>query len=392
MAFAPATVTGNWNYPTPIRFGPGAIEHLAVACAELGIERPLLVTDRGLASLPITEQALTVCQDAKLGVALYADVHANPAGPDVDGGVEALHAGDHDGVIAFGGGSALDVGKAIALMAGQTRPLWDFEDIGDWYTRVDVSAMVPVVAVPTTSGTGSEVGRCSVIVNTEQQRKVVVFHPNVLPGRVIADPALTLGLPPGITAGVGLDALAHNLEAFLAPGFHPMADGIALEGIRLVQTALVRAVNDGSDLEARAHMMAASLMGATSFQKGLGAVHALSHPIGVAHRAHHGTTNGVVMPYVLRFNRPAIEDRVVRLARYLDLPDVSFEGFVNWTLQLREVVGIPHTTAELGMTEPECAAFAPSAAADPTAATNPIPLTEEILEALYRKALVGDLS
>ncbi len=377
----------NWNYPTAVRFGPGAIGELPDACAELGMRRPLLITDAGLADLPITRDALA----SVAGAGLFAGVHGNPAGPDVDAGIAALKAGDHDGVIAFGGGSALDVAKTVAMCAFQDRPIWDFEDAGDNWTRVDVGKMLPVVAVPTTSGTGSEVGRCSVIVNEAEGRKVVLFHARMLPERVIADPALTLGLPPGLTAGVGMDALAHNLEAYLAPGFHPMADGIAIEGIRLVHRSLVRAVEHGDDLDARSDMMAASMMGATAFQKGLGAIHSLSHPIGVKYDAHHGTCNAVVMPYVLHFNRSATEDRLVRLARYLDLPSPTFDGFVTWTLELRERLAIPHTTSGLGMTEDDVDAFAPYAAADPTAATNPIPLTVENLAGLYRDCLAGRL-
>jgi len=383
---------GNWNYPTSIRFGAGRIAELAEACSELGIERPLLVTDPGVAALSITAQALAVCRDGGLGVALFSEVRANPVDANVDAGVAAMRAGDHDGVIAFGGGSALDVGKTLALMRGQSRPLWDFEDIGDNWTRADASAIAPIVAVPTTSGTGSEVGRCSVIVDESAHRKVVVFHPEMMPARVVADPALTLGLPPRVTAGVGMDALAHNLEAYLAPGFHPQADGIAIEGIRLVDSALIRAVEDGSDLTARSEMMAAALMGATAFQKGLGAIHSLSHPVGAHHDSHHGLTNGVFLPYVLVFNRPAIEERIVRLARYLDLEDASFDGFLAWTLSLRAATGVPHSIDALGVTEAEAHDLAEEAVVDPTAATNPIPLDVPSLERMYRKALAGDLS
>jgi len=389
-------VTGSWNYPTPIRFGPGRIAELADACRELGIARPLLLTDRGILPLPITAGAMDVLRSAGLAASLFGDVGGNPEGGDVDRGLAALRAGDCDGVVAFGGGSALDVGKAVALMAGQTRPLWDFEDVGDNHLRVDTDGMLPVVAVPTTSGTGSEVGRCSVIVNPDDPgapggRKIIVFHARMLPGRVIADPELTVGLPPKITAAVGMDALAHNLEAYCAPGFHPMADGIAVEGIRLVAESLHQAVYDGADVGARASMLVASTMGATAFQKGLGAIHSLSHPVGVALHAHHGLTNAVFMPYVLVHNRPAIEDRICRLAAWMGLADASFDGFLRWVLDLREGIGIPHTTAALGFEEHHAAALAPAAAADPTAPTNPIPVTAADLEALYRKALVGAL-
>lgn len=388
----PTQLSGRWNYPTAIRFGAGMLQELPEACSELGMQRPLLVTDPALASLPPVQQALQVNEEAGLATGLFRDVQPNPRGVDVTRGVEALKAGSHDGVIAMGGGSALDVGKAIALMAGQERPLWDFEDREDWWTRADEGAMVPCVAVPTTSGTGSEVGRCSVIVNEQEQRKVIIFHPRMMPARVVADPAVTVGLPAALTAGVGMDALAHNLEAFCAPGFHPLADGIALEGMRLVHQSLREAVMDGSNLEARAHMMIAATMGATAFQKGLGAIHALSHPVGVALHAHHGTTNGVVMPYVLVFNRSAIKERMDHLARFLGLPGAGFDAVLRWVLELREAIQIPHTLQALGMTEDQCDELAPSAATDPTAPTNPVPLNTKNLEGLYRKSLTGDLS
>ena len=380
----------SYNYPTPIRFGPGRVAELAEACDEVGIDRPLLVTDPGLAGLPITERAVAVCREAGQGVAVFSDVKPNPVGANVDAGVEAFHAGNHDGVIAFGGGSAMDVAKAVALMAHHDRPLWDFEDAGDNWLRADPAKIAPIVGVPTTSGTGSEVGRCSVIVDEETARKVVIFHPLLLPAKVIDDPELTVGLPPHITAAVGMDALSHNLEAYCAPGFHPMADGIATEGIRLCLEALEAAVADGSDIDARSKMMAASTMGATAFQKGLGAMHSLSHPIGAALDAHHGLTNAVVMPYVLVFNRPAIEERIDRLAAFCGV-EGGFSGFLQRILQLRERIGIPHTTASLGMTDALCTELAPKAAIDPTAGTNPIPLDADNLAGLYRASLAGEL-
>ena len=384
--------TGNWNYPTAVRFGPGRITELPEACRELGMSRPLLVTDAGVAALDITTRTLGICRDSGLEVGLFSDVRPNPVGANLDAGVAVMRSGDHDGVIAFGGGSALDVAKAIALMRGQDRPVWDFEDIGDNWTRADAEAIAPIVAVPTTSGTGSEVGRCSVIVDEAEHRKVVIFHPKMMPGRVVADPELTLGLPPRVTAGVGMDALAHNLEAYCAPGFHPQADGIAVEGLRLVDSALVRAVEDGSNIAARSQMMAAALMGATAFQKGLGAIHSLSHPVGAHHDSHHGMTNAVFLPYVLVFNRSAIEERIVRLAAYMGLGDASFDGFLQWSLDLRSAIGVPHTVDALGMTEDEVSRFAAEAVVDPTAPSNPIPLDTSALERMYRKALAGDLS
>ena len=312
-------LSGNWNYPTAIRFGAGRISELPDACRQLGMSRPLLVTDAGLAGLPMIDTAVSACCDDGLGCKLYADVQGNPVEANVTDGVAAYRAGGHDGVVAFGGGSALDVGKAVALMVGQTRPLWDFEDREDWYTRVNVDGMAPVVAVPTTSGTGSEVGRASVITDERDHTKKIIFHPRMLPAMVIADPELTVGLPPDITAAVGMDALSHNLEAFCSPFYHPMAQGMALEGMRLIKEWLPIAFRQGSDIDARAHMMVASTMGAAAFQKGLGGMHAMSHPCGAVLDTHHGLTNAVVMPYVLVFNRAAVESRLTDLARYLNL-------------------------------------------------------------------------
>ncbi len=380
---------GNWNYPTAIRFGAGRIAELAEACTSLGMSRPLLVTDAGLARLPIVSEAVAANNAAGLPTGLFSEVRGNPVGANVEAGVTAYRAGDHDGVIAFGGGSALDVAKAIALMVGQDRPLWDFEDVGDNYTRVNVAGMAPVVAVPTTAGTGSEVGRASVITDASDHTKKIIFHPGMLPALVIADPALTVGLPATLTAWTGIDALSHCLEAFCAPGFHPQADGIAVEGIRLISRSLERAVADGSDIEARAMMMAASSMGATAFQKGLGAMHALAHPVGAVLDAHHGLTNAVFMPYVLTFNRPAIAERIGDLARYIGLDQPTFAGFHAWVLGLRERLGIPHTADALGVTEELIADLGRRAAADPSAGGNPIPVDAAALSGLYRQSLRG---
>jgi alcohol dehydrogenase class IV len=381
--------TANWNYPTAIRFGAGRIRELPDACRALGVSDPLLVTDAGLARLPIVERALAILTSAGLACRVFADVRGNPVEANVMAGVEVFREGGHDGVIAFGGGSALDAGKAIALMVGQTRPLWDFEDREDWYTRVDLRALAPVVAVPTTSGTGSEVGRAAVITDLADHTKKIIFHPRMLPGMVIADPELTLDLPPAVTAAVGMDALSHNLEAYCARGFHPMADGIAVEGVRLIREWLPVAVHDGGNLEARAAMMVASSMGATAFQKGLGAMHSLSHPCSANLDTHHGLTNAVVMPYVLERNRAAIEDRMARLAAWLRLPEPSFDAALAWILELRQQIGIPATLADLGVREEHAAAFAPQAHADPSTGGNPVPLTVADFEDLYRRAITG---
>ncbi len=388
----PTDPIGNWSFPAPIRFGAGRISELPQACLELGIRRPLLVTDPGLAALPMVGEAVASCAQAGLACAVFSDVRANPVEANVHDGVAALRDGDHDGLVAFGGGSALDVGKAIGFMAGQSRPIWDFEDREDWWTRAAEDGMLPVVAVPTTSGTGSETGRASVITDARAEHtKRIIFHPRMMPGRVILDPELTVGLPAHLTAAVGMDALSHSLEAYSSPVFHPLAQGIALEAMRLIRDALPAAVKNPSDLAARSRMQVAAAMGSTAFQKGLGAMHALSHPCSSLLDTHHGLTNAVVMPYVLVFNRPAVETKMAALARYLDLPDPSFPGVLDWILALREEIGIPHTLKGIGVDASFARRMAPMAAADPSAATNPVPLDTGALERLYLRAIDGVL-
>jgi alcohol dehydrogenase class IV len=383
--------TANWSYPTAVRFGPGRIKELADACRVAGISRPLLVTDAGLAKLPITQRTIDLLKEAGFPVTMFSDVQPNPVDSNLEAGIAAFRAGGHDGVVAFGGGSGLDTGKVIAFMAGQTRPLWDFEDIGDWWTRADADWIAPVVAVPTTAGTGSEVGRAGVITQESTNTKKVIFHPKMMPKVVICDPELTVGMPPAITMGTGMDALAHCLEAYCAPSYHPMAEGIAVEGMRLVFANLPKAVTNGQDLEARAHMMSAAAMGATAFQKGLGAIHALSHPVGALYHTHHGTTNGVFMPYVLVFNRPAIEAKIERLAGFLDI-DGGFEGFLAAVLDLRKKTGVPHDLKGLGVDGSRVDTIVEMSLVDPTAGGNPIPLTKEGSRKLFDAALKGDVT
>ncbi len=384
------TLTGNWNYPTLIRFGAGRIAELPDACRMLGMRRPLLITDAALAKLPMVGDAQRSCSAAGLDCAVYSNVQSNPVADNVMSGVAAYKAGQRDGVVAFGGGSALDVGKAVGLMVGQSRPLFDFEDRADWYTRVNTTRLAPVVAVPTTAGTGSEVGRAAVITDLEDHTKKIIFHPRMMPGAVIEDPELTVGLPASVTAATGMDALSHCLEAFCAPSFHPLAEGIAVEGIRLIKEWLPAAVENGRDICARAHMLIASSMGATAFQKGLGAMHSLSHPCGANLDTHHGLTNAVVMPYVLVWNRPAIEAKMQRLAAYMGLGD-GFDAILEWVLSLRRRIGIPNTLASLGVREEHAAAFAPQALADPSTPTNPLPMQEADFEQLYRHCILGTL-
>ncbi|HYE29713.1 MAG TPA: iron-containing alcohol dehydrogenase [Allosphingosinicella sp.] len=376
----------NWNYPTAIRFGAGRAAELPDACRAIGIGRPLLVTDPALAEMPMVRDAL-----AASDAALFCAIHPNPLGDDVEAGLDAYRRDRHDGVIAFGGGSALDVGKAIAFMSGQKRPLWDFEDKEDWWLRADPAGIAPVVAIPTTAGTGSEVGRAAVILDAAAGVKKIIFHPRMLPGAVILDPALTLGLPPNVTAATGMDALSHCLEVYCAPGFHPMADGISAEGTRLVYRWLARAVEHGADIDARGHMLAAAAMGATAFQKGLGGMHALSHPIGALIGSHHGLTNAVLMPYVLAYNRPAVAERLARLAGYVGLADASFDGFLAWIVELRRRLAIPHRLSELGVTDRDLAPIARMAEADPSAAGNPLPFDAAAARTILDSAMAGEI-
>ena len=380
------SLVGNWSYPTSIKFGAGRISELASACAQAGISRPLLVTDRGLAALPITASTLNLMASAGLGRAIFSDVDPNPNEHNLAAGVAAYKDGDHDGVIAFGGGSGLDLGKMVDFMAGQSRPVWDFEDIGDWWTRANARAIAPIVAVPTTAGTGSEVGRASVITNSQSQEKKIIFHPKVLPSVVICDPELTVGMPPAITAGTGLDAFVHCVEAFSSPHYHPMSQGIAIEGMKLVIDNLPRAYQDGADIEARAHMMSAAAMGATAFQKGLGAIHALSHPLGAMHHTHHGTTNAVCMPAVLQLNRPAIQQRFDRIASYLGI-DGGFDGFCNFVDEFNSKLGIPKRMSDLGVTNPDIDRLIATALQDPSCHGNPIPLTPQNTRSLFEAVL-----
>jgi alcohol dehydrogenase class IV len=380
------SLTGNWSYPTAIKFGAGRIAELPEACAQAGMKRPLLVTDRGLRDLPITTATLDIMEAAGLGRAIFADVDPNPNEMNLAAGLEVYKAGGHDGVIAFGGGSGLDLGKMVAFMSGQSRPVWDYEDIGDWWTRADPDGIAPIIAVPTTAGTGSEVGRASVITNSETHVKKIIFHPKVLPSVVIADPELTVGMPQAITAGTGLDAFAHCVEAFSSPHYHPMSQGIALEGMRLVKDYLPRAYAIGTDIEARAQMMSAAAMGATAFQKGLGAIHALSHPVGAVYGTHHGTTNAVCMPAVLRLNAPAIEQRFDRAAAYLGI-EGGFAGFQSFVQEFNDSLGIPRSLTEMGVGRDRIDTLTAMALEDPSCGGNPVPLTADNVKALFEEII-----
>lgn len=386
-----ASLNANWSYPTAIRFGAGRIAELPAALAATGIRKPLFVTDPGLVALPIVKKTLAILDEAKVEYAVFSKVDGNPTLANLDEGLAVYKAGGHDGVVAFGGGSAMDIGKTIAFMSGQTRPVFDFEDRADWWTRADPKGIAPIIAVPTTAGTGSEVGRASVVTDPSDHTKKIIFHPLMLPKIVISDPELTVDLPAKITAWTGMDALSHSLEAFCSPFFHPMSAGIALEGMRLVKDWLPKAVKDGHDIQARSQMLIASSMGAVAFQKGLGAMHAMSHPSSSLRGTHHGLTNAVVMPYVLAFNAKAIDAKLAAAARYLDLPGQSASSFVDWVLAIREELAIPHTLKEIGVDETVLPEAARMAELDPSTGGNPVPVTAADYDLLFRNAINGKL-
>ncbi|NKB62341.1 MAG: iron-containing alcohol dehydrogenase [Gammaproteobacteria bacterium] len=364
-------MNANWNYPTAVKAGAKRVNEIAQICAELNVTSPLLVTDPGLAALPMVDAVVETAKQAGLDIAVFSNIKPNPTGTNVNDGIEVYRQGGHDGVIAFGGGSGLDAGKAIAVAANQNCSMWDLEDIGDNWLNADPAKIPPIIAIPTTAGTGSEVGRASVIVHEEQERKAIIFHPKMLPEVVILDPELTLGLPAKLTAATGMDALSHNLEAFCSPLYHPMAEGIAIEGIRLIKNHLSTAVREGSNIEARMQMLVASSMGATAFQRGLGAMHALAHPLGAIYDAHHGMLNAILMPYVLIANQSVIKEPLARLARYLEL-EPDFDGFLQWVIEMRKELGIPNDLATIGIDDERIGELGEMAVADPSAGTNPI--------------------
>ncbi len=380
----------DWSYPTAIRFGAGRITELADTCQVIGIENPLVVTDPGMIELQAMDAVRNALADGSVDPAMFTDLRPNPVGRDVDAGVAAFRAGGHDGVVAVGGGSALDVGKVVAFMAGQVRPMWDFDDVGDHWRRADTDTIAPVIAVPTTAGTGSEVGRAGVVIDESTRRKVVIFHPKMMPAAVICDPELTVDLPRILTVGTGIDALTHSLEAICAPTLHPLSHGIGIEGCRLVFDHLPRVVDQPDDIESRGQMMIAAAMGAVAFQKGLGGIHALSNPIGAHFDTHHGMTNAVVMPYVLAANRAAIESTIESLAAYVGIAG-GFDGFLEHVLDLRAAMDVPHTLIDLGVDPDANEVIAAEAEADPSAAGNPIPFDRAMAAAVFDAACSGTL-
>ena len=382
----------NWNYPTTIWIGDNRIKDISLACKSLNIQKPLFVTDNGLIKKKIILSTLKILQKDKISIEVFSNVLSNPTGANVSEGVASFKKNNCDGVIAFGGGSSLDVGKAIAFMSGQTLPIWDFEDIGDNWTKANAKKIAPIIAIPTTAGTGSETGRAAVILNEETGVKKIIFHPKFLPSIVILDPILTVELPSDITAATGMDALAHNLEAFCAPGYHPMADGIALEGMRLINKFLLKSFNDGTNIEARMNMLTAASMGSTAFQKGLGAIHSLSHPLNALNNIHHGLSNAIFMPYVLIFNKDVIEKKIIKICDYLELEKRSFDGFIEWILDLRKKLGIPHKLSEIIHEKDfDIDRLSEMALADPSTGGNPKKLTVADMKNMYLKSFSGNL-
>ena len=385
-------IKSNWNYPTTVWFGEGRVNDLYIGCKNLNITSPLLVTDQDLVKTDLVKKIISDNNLKKLSMKIFSQVKGNPVGSNVEEGVKAFKEGHHNGVIALGGGSGLDVGKAIAFMAAQTKPIWDFEDVGDNWTKANSDGIAPIIAVPTTAGTGSETGRASLITNEKNQTKKIIFHPKILPSIVILDPCLTVGLPSKITASTGMDALAHNLEAYCASGYHPMADGIALEGISLIKKWLPVAVKDGKNLEARSNMLVAATMGSTAFQKGVGAIHSLSHPVNSVYNIHHGLSNAIFMPYVLTFNRKEIEKKIIKLSEYLELEEKSFNSFLKWILNLRKDLNIPHKLSDVTNVKPEeIDKLSQMALEDPSTPGNPKKLTLDDMKLLYEYSLEGKL-
>ncbi len=375
----------NWNYPTNVWFGVDRTKEIQKACNTLGIKNPLIVTDPGLLQTSIIDE---INSSLSSNTQIYSDVQGNPTGSNVTNGVKVFLEGNHDGVIAIGGGSGMDAGKGIAFLAYQSKPLWDFEDIGDWWTRADSSVIKPIIAIPTTAGTGSEVGRAAVFLNEENHKKKIIFHPKMLPQIAILDPSLTLNLPKSITAGTGMDALAHCIEAYSSPFYHPMAEGTALEGLRLVKENIQEVYHNGNNVEARSHMLVASMMGAAAFQKGLGAIHSITHPVNSLYKTHHGTTNGTVMPFVLNYNRSVIEDKFTRLANFLDIKN-GFEGIVDWIIELKKEMEIPETLKDMGINEGDEIILAPLAQEDPSTGANPLEMTVERFQELILNCISG---
>ncbi len=377
----------NWNYPTTIWIGKNRIKDLAEGCKNFNIKKPLFVSDKSLIELPMTKKIINNFKNFNI----FSNFLGNPSETNIEDGVEIYKKNNCDGVIAFGGGSALDVGKTIAFMSCQSKPLWEFEDIGEYWKKANHNDISKIIAVPTTAGTGSETGRATVIMNEKIGVKKIIFHPKMLPSLVILDPNLTINLSPGMTAATGMDALAHNLEAFCAPGFHPMADGIAIEGIRLIKNSLLLAVKDGNNIEARLDMLTAATMGSTAFQKGLGGIHSLSHPVNAQLNIHHGLSNAIFMPYVLTYNKKEILGKITSICKYLDLEE-NFDSFIDWILEFRKELNIPHKLSDVvDKNKIDIGKLSQMALEDPSTSSNPKKLTKEDMKIMYQHSISGDL-
>jgi alcohol dehydrogenase class IV len=386
-----------WNYPTEIFCGAGALDTLAERCLLLGMRNPLLVTDPGM--LPLEPLALLKAhlQQADITFAVFSDIASNPSMADVARGVATFNAGKHDSLIALGGGSAMDAAKGISLSAVDPEGLVRFEwsqIIAHYPSLADFPrlGLPKLIALPTTAGTGSELGREAVLTQSEQNIKRVISHPELLPATVILDPVLTRGLPGALTAATGMDALTHHIEAFCSPLYHPMSSGIAVEGIRLIQQHLTDAHVDGQNIVAREGMLVASAMAAVAFQKGLGGVHALAHPLGARYHKHHGLLNAILLPYVLIANQQAISEDITRLARYLELKQPDFAGFLDWVLGLRKQLGIPHSLGEIGLDAEAAVWVGEQALADISSSdTNACVLDAAAYSQIFRNAVEGVL-
>ena len=381
----------NWNYPTTVWVGENRIKDLTIACIDLGINRPLFITDKDLIHLKFIKEIISEVKKSFKELKFFSNFSGNPVGENVDEGVNEFKKNNCDGIIAIGGGSALDVGKAVAFMSCQDRPIWDFEDVGDYWKRANDKNIAPIIAIPTTAGTGSETGRASAIINKNTGIKKIIFHPKILPSIVILDPKLTIELSPRLTAATGMDALAHNLEAFCATNFHPMADGIALEGMKLIKSSLLVAFKDGGNIEARQNLLVASSMGSTAFQKGLGAIHSLSHPVNAQYNIHHGLSNAIFMPYVLTFNKNSIEKKIISICDYLGL-DKKFDSFLEWILDLRKELGIPHKLSDvMDCSKINLDELSLMAYEDPSTSGNPRKIDKDDLKMMYEHSITGDL-
>ena len=377
----------DWSFPVPIAYGPGRLKEIAGFCRDAGMSRPLVVTDRGSAALPFLADLMRLLSEGGLHAALYSEISPNPRDDEIAGGRAMFRDGGHDGIIAIGGGSGMDGGKAIALTATNDIDLWAFEFE---QTPPDMSAHAPfppLITIPTTAGTGAETESTAMITDTAKGMKWCIWHAELKPALALLDPEITLGLPPHLTAWTGADALVHAIEAYCVPGFHPLCDGVALEGLRLVARWLPVAVAEPGNLQARGAMLAGSCLAGVAFLKGLGMVHAVSHMVGAEYDTQHGLTNAVLLPSVLRFNAGHIEDKVTPMAQAMGLTETGFDAVHAHICALLDDIGIPKTLADIGVSEDCAARIAAKALQDSAAGTNPRPASAAEVEALVLEAI-----